>query len=104
MYLDIECELCKKTRRECECTFEDTLAKVGRVELHTYIQGNRRAEVMLYTDVVFGCEFYETVDEVEVLVHSSIYNRNSHGQEEAYAEEQAEDYVRGATNFEDNKT
>tara|TARA_R110001592_G_C13015303_1_gene737056 strand:+ start:547 stop:849 length:303 start_codon:yes stop_codon:yes gene_type:complete len=100
MYLAIECELCGKARADCECTLEDTLLKVGRVDLHTYINKIRRSEVFLYDKYIFGCDYYETVDGVETLVSSEKYEEHN----EEYAEKAAENYVMGIKKFENNKT
>ena len=100
MYLAIECELCGKARADCECTLEDTLLKVGRVDLHTYINKIRRSEVFLYDKYIFGCDYYETVDGVETLVSSEKYEEPN----EEYAEKAAENYVMGIKKFENNKT
>jgi hypothetical protein len=91
MYLAIECEVCGLPRSDCECTFEDTLLKAGRVDLHTYINKIRRAEVFLYDKHIFGCDYYETGEKYE-----------EHN--EVYAEQAAENYVMGIKKFENNKT
>ena len=100
MYLAIECEVCGLPRSDCECTLEDTLLKVGRVDLHTYINKIRRSEVFLYDKYIFGCDYYETVDGVETLVASEKYEEHN----EEYAEKAAENYVMGIKKFENNKT
>tara|TARA_R110000744_G_scaffold377329_1_gene492221 strand:+ start:38 stop:352 length:315 start_codon:yes stop_codon:yes gene_type:complete len=98
MYLAIECEVCGKTRADCECTLEETLLKAGRVDLHTYLNKTRRAEVFLYDKYIFGCDYYETVDEVETLITSEKYE----GHNEQFAEDAAENYLLGIKNFENN--
>jgi hypothetical protein len=98
VYLAIECEVCGKARFDCECTLEETLLKAGRVDLHTYITEQRRAEVFLYDKYIFGCDYYETVDGVETLIASEKYEE--HG--EQYAEDAAENYVGKVKNFENN--
>jgi hypothetical protein len=100
MYLAIECEVCGKPRHSCECTYEETLDKAGRVDMHTYIGVKRRAEVFLYKDKTFGCDFYETIDDVESFVKSETYKEHS----ESFAEDAAENYVGHIKNFEENKT
>lgn len=100
MYLEIECESCNKPRHSCECSFEETLEKAGRVDLHTYMNTKRRAEVFLYKDNTFGCDYYETIDNVETFVKSENYKEHN----ETFAENAAENYVEHIKNFEENKT
>jgi hypothetical protein len=77
-----------------------TLDKAGRVDMHTYVGVKRRAEVFLYKDKTFGCDFYETIDDVESFVKSETYK----GHSESFAEDAAENYVGHIKNFEENKT
>ena len=100
MYLQMECEVCKVPRYQCDCTKEQLMKQSGRVEYHTYAVEGREAVVFKYDDGTWGCDYYETQEDKSVFIASEKYE----GHSEEYAESAADNYCFRVKNFENNQT